>query len=173
MTKTSLYFSLILCCCLIGPAGCRKQELPAGMPPLSPVVLTFTVDGQPLVKGDVKLVDQNNTNKWAIGGVTDENGVLTVMTQGIYNGAPQGDYAVCVTKVRDVPGPSASEPKPSSQGEYMAWCEQCTKELEQFLVVGTDYNQAETTPLTLTVKKGKNSETFDIPEDGTQIKFAE
>ena len=173
MKKSILALSLGLFVVLGLAAGCGPK-LPDGMPALYPTEITITVDGQPVENALVSAFPASATFTWPIGGKTDASGKVALMTDGKYSGAPEGELTVCVIKNRDVHGETFNTPKPTdSYDSARAWERKVTSELQTFRVVGVDYNAKETSPLKMTIKKGSNAETFDIPEDGTQIKFAD
>lgn len=151
--------------------GCGGQKLPDGMPKLNPTTVTLTVDGKPFAGGIISLFPATGTFQWSVSGVTDESGQAIIKTHGNYNGAPEGEMRVCVQAVRNIEGETSATEMPTDDYDKMvAWQKAVQDERQTFLVAGAEYGAAETTPLTMTISKGKNSQTFDIPEDGTQIK---
>ena len=175
MKKTAIIFSLFAVAALALTAGCG-QKLPDGMPKLYPTSITITIDGKPMEEINVNLYPKTagTLAGLAIFGRTDANGVAKIQTNGLYDGCPEGEFAVCASKTRTVHGPTMSnyDGSPLEEAAARAFAEKVENEREEFLVVGADYNAKETTPLTMSVAKGKNAQTFDIPEDGTQTKFA-
>jgi len=103
--------SIRLCCVftvvsLLVVAGCGGQILPEGMPKLTPVVLTVTMDGAPLDGATVGLIPLDSANsRWNAGGVTDQSGKAKIRTLAQYNGAVAGKYKVTVTKTYIEPSP--------------------------------------------------------------------
>ena len=173
MKKFAMIFSLCSLVSLVFVSGCGGQKLPDGMPNLYPTTITLTVDGKPFTGGLITLVPVSGTLQWQVAAPTDERGKAVIRTHGEYIGAPEGEMKVCVSAIRNEEGPTAATPRPNDYGEGIAWDAAVLKERETFLVAGKEYGDAATTPLTMTIKKGKNEATFDVPEDGTQIKFAE
>ena len=78
--------------------GCGPK-LPDGMPKLySPIKITVTQEGQPLVGATVTLRSTDpSAGTWTIGGLTDANGGFELYTHG-YRGAPLGTFKVVVYK---------------------------------------------------------------------------
>lgn len=173
MKKSAMILSLGLVTVLFLTSGCGPG-LPDGMPKLYPTTVTITVDGKPAEEAYVTAFPTDASFTWPLGGMTDAQGKISFIVDGKYEGAPEGELIICVKKTRTVTGPTYDTPRPTeSLSDIQAWEAQCEKEREEYLVVGADYNVKETSPLKMTVTKGKNAETFDIPEDGTQIKFAQ
>ena len=172
MKKTAIIFSLFAVAALALTTGCG-QKLPDGMPKLYPTNVTITVDGNPVEAAMVTAFPADPAFNWPIGGSTDAAGNVTLVTAGQYPGAPAGELTICVMKTRNVYGPTYDTPKPTDSRESsLAWDRAVEKERTEFRMVGVEYNSKETSPLKMTIQKGKNTEKFDIPEDGTQIKFA-
>ena len=171
MKKTAIIFSLFAVVALALTAGCGGQKLPDGMPKLNPTTITLTVDGKPFAGAIISLFPATGTFQWSVSAVTDASGKAVMKTQGNYDGAPEGELKVCVQAVRNIEGEtSATEMPTDDYNKMVEWQKAVEDERQTFLVAGAQYGTAETTPLSITIKKGKNSATFDIPEDGTQIK---
>jgi len=88
----SLLVPVVCAGCFGGPGK------PAGLPELHPLALNLTQDGQPLANAVVTLKPLDNANIWAVGGVSDAQGAVKVMTAGNFPGAPAGKYKVTVIK---------------------------------------------------------------------------
>lgn len=81
-------------------SGCNRDNRPADLPKLYPVILDITVDGQPLDNALVVLHAENEAiAKWTVGSVTDAAGKAIIVTHGQFQGAPEGKFKVCVRKV--------------------------------------------------------------------------
>jgi len=94
---TKQFFSLCLILSSVFLSGCGP-EMPPGFPKVYPVSLTVTQGDQPLAGATVSLRPTDlSIGDWAIGGKTDENGVVELLTHG-YRGAPAGTFKVVVTK---------------------------------------------------------------------------
>ena len=165
--------ALVVLCCLAAVAvvGCGPK-LPDGMPKLYPTAVTITSDGQPVADAPVQAFMPGFS--WPIAGVTDASGRAELSVQGQFPGAPAGELTVTVRKLRIVDGPTkqAQPDPPEDYGEHLAWSAQVQAEEEQFLLGGEEYTDAENSPLKITVVKGKNDLSLEIPSDEVQIKFA-
>ncbi len=95
MKAVSAVFFFILFSIFI--LGCG-QKLPDGMPKLSPCSAIFVQNGQPLTEANIDLLLLEGNTKWNISGTTDAAGRVEFMTNGLYRGAPKGEYKVVVTK---------------------------------------------------------------------------
>lgn len=174
-------FALFLClfaASVLTLIGCG-QKLPDGIPPLNPVLITVTIDGEPMEGIGVNAFPKESAafSGLTFFGKTDAAGVAEMMTNGLYSGLPEGEMILCAEKTLSVDGPTkiaqANKPPINDRDELTAYSIQVEKERTEFRIIGTDYNTKETSPLSLTVKKGKNNLSFDIPKDGTQLKFAD
>ncbi|MDO5554291.1 MAG: hypothetical protein Q4G68_11065 [Planctomycetia bacterium] len=162
MKKTIYYsflfaFSLCLLCC-----GCKKN-MPDGMPRLYRVALTLTQESKPLAEANVNLVavDQPEISRFGIGGRTDELGNVSLTTRGQYEGVPEGKYKVLVTK-NEVIGLQA--PPELMFKELEQWNAEHKSELAKTKYVSrvdSVYANVKSTPLEITVVKGKNAFTLD------------
>ena len=169
MKKIAMIIPVFAVAVLALTSGCG-QKLPAGMPKLYPVTITLTSDGQPLVGAGVSAYTDIANFSWSIAGVTDENGQTELLTSGQYRGAPEGKLTVCVEKIEHIPGPTASLPKPTELEAIQEYNRKCGEEERQIRIVEVKYNSRATSPLEMTVVKGGNVQTFEIPRDGEQIK---
>ena len=144
------------CTLLLCAAGCGGDSKPDGMPALHSTTLTFTQGGVPLAGASVTLTPQDAANaQWPLGGATDNRGVLTVQTQG-FRGAPAGLYKISVTKTETEDTGTATES--SDLGGAPA----VSGGSKTFHLVDPKFRSAATTELTLEVKPGRNTETFDL-----------
>ena len=102
------FIALFLCITVGLTAGCgRGPKRPEGMPDLYKTTITITQADSPLADAmvNLKLAD-GAQSQWYSGGATDANGVVTVSTQGDFQGAPAGKYKVLVSKVTTENDPS-------------------------------------------------------------------
>jgi len=144
-----LLISLLL---LVTCAGCfGGPQKPAGLPELHPLTLTLTQDGQPLADAIVSLKSLDNANIWAVGGTSDTQGAVKVMTAGDFPGAPAGQYKVTVIKTE-------TEVNGKIKTDYSV--------IDQKLISST------TTLLEVDVTPGKNTATLDVGK-AVRIKVGE
>ena len=137
---------------LVTCAGCfGGPKKPAGLPELHPLALTLTQGGQPLADAIVSLKPLDNANIWAVGGVSDVQGAVKVMTAGDFQGAPAGKYKVTVIKTE-------TEANGKIKTDYSV--------IDQKLTSPT------TTTLEVDVAPGKNTKTLDVGE-AVRIKVGE
>ena len=172
MKKIAIIFSVFAVAVLVLTAGCG-QKLPAGMPTLYPVTLTVTSGGQPVEGANVTVTLSGGTFNWPIAGTTEANGKVALMTNGQYVGAPEGDFVVCVRKVRYVEGPTkTTTEEPFEYGEKLEWLKKVQDEREEYLLGGQEYTDPAASPLKMTVKKGKNDIQIEMPEEEISLKKA-
>ena len=151
--RTLLLFVFLLSC------GCSKEPLPEGMPPLSPVDLTFVQEGQPLAEALVKLYPQDTAlQRWEASGQTDAAGKVVVFTQGRYRGAVAGKFKITVTKIDQDPSTFTGELTESRAEEY----EKAEEARKTYDLVESKYGNPKTTDLEIEVVSGKNAKQFDV-----------
>ena len=131
---------------------------PADLPPLYPCTITFTQDGKPLGEATVSLTSTDPAFKWTVFAQLDASGTGKVFTQGLFPGAPEGEYKVVIVKeevVSEQAGPAVTR-----QGEFGE--ETITPFIETvFSMVEKEYTDAATTPLSITIGKKGNNQTLD------------
>lgn len=127
--------------------GCSKTPRPAGFPSIYPCKIVLKQGENPLVDATVTLFSQDQSCSWAIGGTTDSQGVATLITHGRFKGAPEGRFVVTVTK---------TESEGHDQGEFR------TKPIKIYSLVDMKYQENNSSPLELVIKKGKNQFEFDL-----------
>ena len=158
-----IFLAVTLVLCLL--SGCNRQKRPDGMPPLFPCDITITQDGKPLDEADVRLVLESGTTDWITAGKTNASGVAKLSTHAQFAGAPAGTFKVLVSK--NVPAPS-KYPMPAQDASPDEWSEWRGKvQLETCPLVRyvkPEYENANTTPHSITITKGKNTATFNVGE---------
>ena len=93
-------------------AGCQK---PSNLPPQYPVSGTISLDGKPLGGAGIMFLPRGDTRGNGAMAMTDPTGKYTLKTDHGGPGAPEGEYAVTISKVvnRDgtpyVPNPDVAE----------------------------------------------------------------
>ena len=164
MRLKSILTASTLAASLLFAVGCGGQKTPPDMPKLQPTTIVITQEGAPLEGASVQLVKPDDLNyKWLAGGVTDAQGRCEILTHGKYKGAPEGEFAVIVYKT--VKGESETRknvPEPSDPKEAMEWNEKVAAEETATDEIDQKYKKADTTDLRVTVKPGKNEETFEV-----------
>jgi len=146
-SKTLSSLSLVIL--VLALSGCSEPR-PDGMPPLHPVSLTFTQEGEPLEGATVALFSQDDPDfQWAVGGSTDRNGVAVLKTHGTYTGAPEGRYIITVRKfVREGELQTMDNPGAPPPRDYNLVDEQFANRNNSTLVVE--------------IKRGNRYEPFDL-----------
>ena len=136
-------FSVFL---LIAVSGC-SPKLPDGMPKIFPCVLTLTQEGKPAEGFDVQLVAKGEKISWMIGGTSDAQGLVKIMTHGQFNGAPAGLFAVVINKTLTEGVDQNADVQ--------------TKPVMIYSLTEKKYNSELTTPLEVKIE-GKTNVTFDL-----------
>ena len=158
---------LLLLILLILPflSGCNQKVKPDGMPDLYPCSITITQGGTPLEGALVKLEPkQGGTIAWNSDGRTDAKGIAKIATGIDFNGVPEGEYIVRVSKTELSPSELA-EYAPKNPIEYDKW--EKAKRAEKritYNLVKPEFNDAKMAPHSITITKGKNEATFDVGE---------
>ena len=144
---------ILLAVCLLLFSGCGGKKLPEGMPKLTSVILTVTLDGAPLEGATVGLIPLDSANsRWNAGGVTDKSGKAKIRTLAQYDGAAPGKYKVTVMK-------KYIEPLPEGQ-TYEEFLK--TERPPAVEYVHKKFATQSTTPLELEVGSSAVSETFEV-----------
>ena len=157
MSSRIVFYILIL---LLIQSGCGGPQKPEGMPQLYPCSITIIQDDAPLAGAIVSLVSQNGDGKWSSSAQTDEKGVAKLITYGQFQGAPEGNYHVTVSKRisdGDPPPPNVDE-----NGRVLG--PPVTVVPSYIELVAMEYTSSKSTPLTIEVKPAKkgNDQTFDV-----------
>ncbi|MDR0869495.1 MAG: hypothetical protein LBN39_01735 [Planctomycetaceae bacterium] len=121
------------------------------MPKLQSVTLSFTQEGEPLAEATVVLVPQFPCD-WTIGGLTDASGSVKLRTHGKYEGAPAGQFKICVSKT-------------VTEGELpkMDASSAVVPTIPTYEVVEPQYGNAQKTPLEIEITAGKKTfPPFDV-----------
>ncbi|MDD3470718.1 MAG: carboxypeptidase regulatory-like domain-containing protein [Thermoguttaceae bacterium] len=139
-------------CLFLGILACGPQY-PEGMPKLYPVTLQFVQEGQPLTEASVRLIPENSSHQWVVGGSTDAQGNVVLYTHGQYEGVPEGKYRITVNRFEL----SGSKP---SMNDMMAG--QASQE-KNYSTVARKYTLPNQTPLVLEVRSSGNAfEPFEL-----------
>ncbi|MCL2624324.1 MAG: hypothetical protein FWD31_11735, partial [Planctomycetaceae bacterium] len=93
------FYLLTIIPALLVFGGCTKENRPDDMPPLYPVTITFTLDGQPLAGALVNLhTEDKAVEKWKTASYTASNVNIIIVTHGQFRGSPASKIKVCVKK---------------------------------------------------------------------------
>ncbi|MDR1962862.1 MAG: hypothetical protein LBQ50_03690 [Planctomycetaceae bacterium] len=95
--------------------------------------------------------------KWSIGGTTNIDGTLEVLTHGVHLGAPAGEYKILLVKQEEEESQYSKIP-PSDPTALAQWEENISKEkLGNYSVIDQKYSDVTTTPFIITIKKQKKN----------------
>ena len=150
-----LYLTLMLALCLL--SGCQEKKRPDGLPELFPCVITITQGGQPLNGARVFLVSESGNSEWTVSGNTDASGKAKISTHANYAGAPAGTFKVLVSKTEMSPSQftePANNASPEERAEYANSIS--TEKRIKYKLVKPEFDDVKTTPLSITITKGKN-----------------
>ncbi|MDR1270516.1 MAG: hypothetical protein LBK82_13420 [Planctomycetaceae bacterium] len=128
-------------------SGCNQSQRPAGLPPLHPCTITVTQNGVPVNDVSVQLLSKEESI-WPVTGITDVSGNAVLVTYSRFQGVPIGDYTVVLSKRLTETNTSVNE---SVSGITQVYS-----------VIDNKYTTAETSSLEISVKKGRNTMSFDI-----------
>ena len=149
---------ILLTAVILLMTGCGGPPRPADLPPLYQCTITVTQDGKPLGAASVMLVSEDHSFKWVVAAPLDESGTGKVFTQGLFPGAPEGEYKIVISKeevITEQIGPAVVR-----QGEFGE--ETITPNAVTVVsLVEKDYTKAETSPLRITIAKKGNNKKFD------------
>jgi len=137
--------------------GCGGAERPSDLPPLCPTVVKLTQEGQPLADAMVSFHSADPAFKWSVAATTDASGTATLKTHSQFPGVPAGEYKVVVRKT-ETPDVAA----PVRDGEESGKNVPRVTSIVLYHLVDAKFAAPETTPISMTVKKGKNVQTFDV-----------
>lgn len=133
--------------------GCGGKERPEGFPKLYPCTIVVKQDKTPLAGATVMLFSEDGSVNWTVGGGTDGTGTATIFTHGDFEGAPLGKYKVAVTKNIIENAPTQEQlNNPSFSGPRG----------EAFDYVDLKYKTKDSTPLTIEITSGKNTQEYDV-----------
>jgi hypothetical protein len=142
-----LCYVVLLCLCVSFLSGCNQSQRPKGLPNLHPCTITVTQNGSPVTDVSVQLVSKEESI-WPVTGTTDTSGNAVLVTYGQFRGAPVGDYIVVLSK-------RLTETK-TPANEYVSGT------TEVYSLIDVKYTESETSPLEMSVKKGRNTMSFEI-----------
>jgi hypothetical protein len=146
--------------------SCRQGHLkPEGFPALYPCKIYVELDGKPADNVEVIFRPADTAVKWSIGGTTDSQGNLDVLTHGVHRGIPLGNYHVVFFKQEE----DKSKYEPPVEGsanydeEFELWMKRTSNEiLVTYTLIDPKFEKKETTPYTIEVGKSGNEFKFDL-----------
>jgi hypothetical protein len=152
-------FLCILMSTLIVGVGCGGKQRPNDLPPLYHCEITVIQDGKPLSDAMVLLYPLDGNLRFAIGGKTDQNGVLILKTDNEWDGVPEGEYRISVSKQIvptdiSLPGPQTSLAERRKMLENQM---KLTKE-----TVAPQFSNRTKSELQLKVERKAVKESFDV-----------
>jgi hypothetical protein len=134
-------------------AGCGGPRKPPGLPTLYPCKITVTQEGTPLAGAVVNLVAEDGSLNWVVGGGTNDMGIAALYTHGNFSGAPAGRYKVTITKTVLEDGPTPEQlNNPNFAGQMGT----------DYDYVDLQYKSQRSTPLTIEITSGKNTQEFEV-----------
>ena len=179
MNKHSAFFVWTGLCVAVLCVGCGPQ-LPSDLPKLYPTVVTVIQDGEPLSGATVTLINADPSGGWACVARTDTAGKATIMTNGMYKGAPEGTYKVTVSKqeVEQGDNPFADAPDPAvDQTAYQEWVMKNEDRIAAaqrrqpvtYDLVDPKFSSPTQTTLELTITPGKNQHSLDVGKSNRTV----
>jgi len=165
MKSTVSLQMLVLGLLMGGVCGCSEKR-PEGMPDLYRTTITITQAGEPLGGATVSLAPEDSVlGRWPAGGVTDEEGRVSLTTYGKFEGAPAGGFKVMVNKTVSEGDPIPDPPERNASQEERAAYDRAIKagSYEVFQVVAGEYRTADKTSLEIEVTSdGENTFALDV-----------
>lgn len=150
---------ILICLALLCFTGCFGEKRPADFPDIYPCEIKLVQENQPLTGASIVLSSgQQDLDRWAVSGITDENGLAQIRTNGKYVGAPAGKFTVCVSKDEITEGE-----------EKIIGGEKVKVNQKKFLLVEKIYSDPAASPLKIEIEKKKNH--FDL-EAGKKIRLS-
>ncbi|MDR2706499.1 MAG: hypothetical protein LBC02_12030 [Planctomycetaceae bacterium] len=142
--------------------GCNNErKRPDEMPTLYRCTLCFTQENIPLADAVVSLYPVSQAFSWTIGGRTDENGTAEIFTDAYFRGLPEGEFKIVVRKF-EVVTPKPPDVLPQNDDEISRMFNNINRNIHEYSLVDVQFSDVKSSPLTLTVKKSKNNETFEL-----------
>jgi hypothetical protein len=134
-------------CCLLALAGCGRKG--QNLPPQYPVSGTITMDGQPLASAGIMFLPRGETRGTGAFGMSDAAGKYSLKSDHGGPGAPEGEYAVTISRVLNRDGtPYLPNPDVAEAGERET--------------LPGIYSDSMKTTLTATVPKGGDTINFEL-----------
>jgi len=140
-------------------SGCSGPQKPSDLPTLYPCKITVIQDGKPLHDAMVFVRPQDGSLRFVIGGKTDAKGVAVVKVDGQWEGVPEGEFIVSISKIvtpSDLETPNETTPL----NERRRMQEQAVQQTKE--TVDPKYSDLVKTQLRLKVGKNAVSEQYDV-----------
>ncbi|MDR1269700.1 MAG: carboxypeptidase-like regulatory domain-containing protein [Planctomycetaceae bacterium] len=152
--QLSLFVVLVIC------SGCG-QSLPPDLPKLYSVSMTITQEDKPLPDAVVFMINENPASKWTAGGLTNQNGIVNLRTNGQFNGVPLGTYKMTVRKTESPDSTLLNEISESEQPQEYA---RIRKQIEEntFELVEEQFSDFQTSPLSAEITPDKSTFKIDV-----------
>jgi len=132
---------------VLSAAGCSGRH--PGLPPQYPVSGMIKLDGKPLTGAGIMFLPRGETRGTGAFGMADAAGKYSLKTDHGGAGAPEGEYAVTISKVVNRDGtPYVPKPDAAEAGERET--------------LPPTYSDSMKTVLTATVPKGGDTINFDL-----------
>ena len=136
------------------------------MPPIYPCTISVTQEGKPFGGAIVRLYSSDV--KFHVSGTTDASGTAVMLTHGEFKGAPEGTYKVVFVKEeKEFLEPASVTAAREKAKETGVVFEEPNLPFNLYSYVEDTYTSKDTTPLEVTVTKGKNNnQTLDAGKAG-------
>lgn len=157
MTRLLPLFCIILFCFGCGP------KLPSDLPPLYPATLVIMQEGKPLDNALVTMAKADY--KWTITGRTNVQGEAVMSVNGMYDGAPEGEFKVIVYKAEsETPNmpPPPTTGDPHDEALYNERIAPLVAQTKTFSLVESKYTDLDTTSLSVMIVRGTPSYSLDV-----------
>lgn len=130
--------------------GCNGEKRPDGFPDIYPCEVRLTQENKPFANATIILKsDRPELDRWSIAGITNEEGIARLTTNGKFSGVPEGDFIVTINKEEIEYGPEKK-----IDGEMVK------TNPKKFRCVEKIYTDPTTSPLKIKIEKKKNK--FDL-----------
>ncbi|MCL2117301.1 MAG: DUF4198 domain-containing protein [Planctomycetaceae bacterium] len=157
--KIKRCFPLISIGVLILALGCNGPEKPSDLPKLYPCKITVIQDGKPLEGAMIFVRPPDGYLRFVIGGKTDAKGVAVIKLDGQWEGVPEGEFYVSISKIVTPPGlERPDETTPLNERRRMQ--EQAAQQTKE--TVDPKYSDLAKTQLRLKVDQKAVNESYDV-----------
>ncbi|MDO4588148.1 MAG: hypothetical protein Q4C95_12795 [Planctomycetia bacterium] len=145
---------------LLLAVGCGRKAKPSDLPTLYPCEITVIQDEKPLSDALVTIMPLNGDLRFTIGGKTNAEGKTKPMLDGEWEGVPQGEYLVAISKIitPDLPEPSNE----TSMEERIQMRDEKIQQTKQ--TVAPPFSSLTKSSLRLKIEGKPVTQSFDIGE---------